>query len=250
MPPTQSPLRLDAEILSRMRSEVTSRSNWANDSSTFRVSRPIEVVRDRSCHSRQSHRQALPPAASARSIRGPGWCRAEARWYVGLNPRRSGQPPQATPTDRANAYSPRPSPQDGRPADSTPGCETGDDEKGERALAGRMRYANGCEADQRRDHAGAQSRRRFSRGAAAQDRSSPAAWLTLAGVGAGERWACRYLRSRSGRPGCRPPWSSRASALRRLRTTPARKPRTECCCQPVAFIIASIVAPWVIAARR
>src|SRR5882672_1455578 len=32
-------------------------------------------------------------------------------------------------------------------------------------------------------------------------------------------------------------------SLRRLRTTPARKPRTECCCQPVAFIIASIVAP-------
>src|SRR5215831_5382896 len=32
-------------------------------------------------------------------------------------------------------------------------------------------------------------------------------------------------------------------SLRRLRTTPARKPRTECCCQPVAFIIAPIVAP-------
>src|SRR5437867_281120 len=32
-------------------------------------------------------------------------------------------------------------------------------------------------------------------------------------------------------------------SLRRLRTTPARKPRTECCCQPVASIIASIVAP-------
>ena len=32
-------------------------------------------------------------------------------------------------------------------------------------------------------------------------------------------------------------------SLRRLRTTPARKPRTECCCQPVAFIIAAIVAP-------
>src|SRR5215208_2404608 len=28
-----------------------------------------------------------------------------------------------------------------------------------------------------------------------------------------------------------------------LRTTPARKPRTECCCQPVAFIIAAMVAP-------
>jgi hypothetical protein len=32
-------------------------------------------------------------------------------------------------------------------------------------------------------------------------------------------------------------------SLRRLRTTPARKPRTECCCQPVVFIIAAIVAP-------
>src|SRR4029453_45900 len=32
-------------------------------------------------------------------------------------------------------------------------------------------------------------------------------------------------------------------SLRRLRTTPARNPRTECCCQPVAFIIAAIVAP-------
>src|SRR6187455_2699606 len=28
-----------------------------------------------------------------------------------------------------------------------------------------------------------------------------------------------------------------------LRTTPARKPRTECCCQPVAFIIAAMVVP-------
>src|SRR5262245_38709078 len=32
-------------------------------------------------------------------------------------------------------------------------------------------------------------------------------------------------------------------SLRRLRTTQARKPRTECCCQPVAFIIAVIVVP-------
>ena len=37
-------LRLEAAILSRMRSEVTSRSNWANDNSTFSVSLPIEVV--------------------------------------------------------------------------------------------------------------------------------------------------------------------------------------------------------------
>src|SRR4249919_2655741 len=28
-----------------------------------------------------------------------------------------------------------------------------------------------------------------------------------------------------------------------LRTTPAKKPRTECCCQPVAFMTAAMVAP-------
>ena len=28
-----------------------------------------------------------------------------------------------------------------------------------------------------------------------------------------------------------------------FRTTPAKKPRTECCCQPVAFITAAIVVP-------
>src|SRR5258705_2955627 len=44
LPPTQIPFRFDAAILSRMRSEVTSRSNWAKDKSTLRVSRPIEVV--------------------------------------------------------------------------------------------------------------------------------------------------------------------------------------------------------------
>src|SRR4051812_37885879 len=30
-----------------------------------------------------------------------------------------------------------------------------------------------------------------------------------------------------------------------LRTTPAKKPRTECCCHPVAFMIAAIVIPLV-----
>src|SRR4030081_1343381 len=38
------PFFLEAAILSRMRSPVTSRSNWAKDRSTLRVSRPIEVV--------------------------------------------------------------------------------------------------------------------------------------------------------------------------------------------------------------
>src|SRR5205085_8099096 len=39
--PTQMPFRLEAAILSRTRSPISSRSNWAKDSSTFSVSRPI-----------------------------------------------------------------------------------------------------------------------------------------------------------------------------------------------------------------
>ena len=38
------PFFLDAAILSRIRSPVTSRSNWAKESRTFRVSRPMLVV--------------------------------------------------------------------------------------------------------------------------------------------------------------------------------------------------------------
>ena len=38
------PFFFEAAILSRMRSPVTSRSNWAKDNSTLRVSLPIEVV--------------------------------------------------------------------------------------------------------------------------------------------------------------------------------------------------------------
>ena len=37
------PLRFEAAILSRIRSPVTSRSNWANDSRTLSVNRPIDV---------------------------------------------------------------------------------------------------------------------------------------------------------------------------------------------------------------
>ena len=44
MPPIHMPFFLEAAILSRMRSPVTSRSNWAKDSSTLSVSRPMEVV--------------------------------------------------------------------------------------------------------------------------------------------------------------------------------------------------------------
>ena len=44
VPPIHMPRALEAAILSRMRSAVTSRSNWANDSSMFSISRPIEVV--------------------------------------------------------------------------------------------------------------------------------------------------------------------------------------------------------------
>src|SRR5215469_12551414 len=38
------PLRFEAAILSRMRSPVTSLSNWAKESRTLSVRRPIEVV--------------------------------------------------------------------------------------------------------------------------------------------------------------------------------------------------------------
>src|ERR1700737_4266526 len=38
------PFFFEAAILSRIRSPVTSRSNWAKDNSTLRVSRPIELV--------------------------------------------------------------------------------------------------------------------------------------------------------------------------------------------------------------
>src|SRR5271165_1271649 len=44
MPPIHMPFFFEAAILSRIRSPVTSRSNWAKDRSTFRVSRPMEVV--------------------------------------------------------------------------------------------------------------------------------------------------------------------------------------------------------------
>src|SRR3984893_14305439 len=44
LPPIHMPFFLEAAILSRIRSPVTSRSNWAKDSSTLSVSRPIEVV--------------------------------------------------------------------------------------------------------------------------------------------------------------------------------------------------------------
>src|SRR3712207_3883818 len=37
------PRRFERAILSRMRSPATSRSNWAKDSSTFSVNRPMEV---------------------------------------------------------------------------------------------------------------------------------------------------------------------------------------------------------------
>jgi hypothetical protein len=38
------PFFFEAAILSRIRSPVTSRSNWAKDNSTLRVRRPIELV--------------------------------------------------------------------------------------------------------------------------------------------------------------------------------------------------------------
>ena len=44
MPPIHIPLRRDAANLSRIRSPITSRSNWAKLSRMFSVSRPMDVV--------------------------------------------------------------------------------------------------------------------------------------------------------------------------------------------------------------
>lgn len=44
MPPVHLPLRRVAAILSRVRSEIISRSNWAKLSSTLSISRPIDVL--------------------------------------------------------------------------------------------------------------------------------------------------------------------------------------------------------------
>ena len=43
-PPIHIPFFLEAAILSQIRSAVTSRSNWAKESSTFNVRRPIELA--------------------------------------------------------------------------------------------------------------------------------------------------------------------------------------------------------------
>src|SRR4051794_36243370 len=40
-----------------------------------------------------------------------------------------------------------------------------------------------------------------------------------------------------------PTFSDRRFSLSFFLTTPAKKPRTECCCQPVAFMMAAIVVP-------
>src|SRR6516164_9128376 len=78
-PPIHIPFFFEAAILSRMRSPMTSRSNWAKDNRTLRVKRPIEVVvlnccvtetNDAPCHdvgeqplqSRPTHRHAGEPA--------------------------------------------------------------------------------------------------------------------------------------------------------------------------------------------
>src|ERR1700740_1444264 len=84
-PPIHIPFRFEAAILSRMRSPMTSRSNCANDNSTLRVKRPIEVVVLNCCVtdtkeaplvSRTS--TILAKSASERALTGRGPC-AEAK---------------------------------------------------------------------------------------------------------------------------------------------------------------------------
>src|SRR5262249_27269987 len=61
------PLRFEAAILSRMRSPVTSRSNWAKDSSTLRVSRPIELVVLNCCVTETNDTPSLSKISTSRA---------------------------------------------------------------------------------------------------------------------------------------------------------------------------------------
>ena len=68
-PPIHMPFCMDAAILSRTLSPVTSGSNWANESSVLSVRRPIEVVVLNCCVT-ETHETPLVSKASA-SVRPP-----------------------------------------------------------------------------------------------------------------------------------------------------------------------------------
>ena len=53
----------------------------------------------------------------------------------------------------------------------------------------------------------------------------------------------RHFRPRCGRRALHLAFPDRSVKPELLRTTPAKKPRTECCCQPVAFVMAAIGRP-------
>src|ERR671936_188921 len=59
-PPAHLPLRRAAAILSRVRSAISSRSNWAKDNSTFKTSRPIDVAELKCCDALGHHAIDLP----------------------------------------------------------------------------------------------------------------------------------------------------------------------------------------------
>jgi len=71
------PFRLEAAILSRIRSDVTSRSNWAKDRSTLRVSRHCLVghgeapVWSEGCNSSSSDRTRLLSLPTAQLAAAP-----------------------------------------------------------------------------------------------------------------------------------------------------------------------------------
>ena len=64
MPPIHMPFFFEAAILSRIRSAVTSRSNWAKERRTLSVSRPIDEDVLKACVTETKEH----PAASSFSI--------------------------------------------------------------------------------------------------------------------------------------------------------------------------------------
>jgi hypothetical protein len=84
--------------------------------------------------------------AFARSIHGPGPCRAARRRYAEPNPRRSVRPSQASLSGRAGAGSHCPNDRNDRPGAGKPPPETASGEAGAREPGARKLHANGCEA--------------------------------------------------------------------------------------------------------
>src|SRR5262245_25274842 len=98
-----------------------------------------------------------------------------------------------------------------------------------------MSSATACEAHRRRGSGCARSRPRWLPDRLAACQAARCSALPVVGLESLSA-TTRYQRSPS-------VFSDSSLSLSFLRTTPAKNPRTLCCCHPVAFMIAAIVVP-------